>query len=285
MQVDLLRPHRHLDRVPRRRGGQRDDNAVAGAVGQHRVVAVHAVDPATDQVRRADEAGHETRRRALVDLPRRAELVDHAGVHHGDAVGHGQRLTLVVGHVHERDADLALDALEFHLHLLAQLQVERAERLVEQQRPRPVDQGPGQRDALLLAAGHLPRGAFLHAGERDDLHHLADAAADLGLGDLLALQAEGHVLVHGEVREQRVRLEDHVDVALVRGDPGDVAPVQVDRPGGGLLEPRDHPHGRGLAAAGRAEQGEELPRADGEVGPPYGMHPLAMRQEVLVHAD
>ena len=38
---------------------------------------------------------------------------------------------------------------------LAELEVERAERLVEQQRPRVVDQGAGQRDPLLLAAGHL----------------------------------------------------------------------------------------------------------------------------------
>jgi hypothetical protein len=35
-----------------------------------------------------------------------------------------------VSHVYERDADLALGVLKLKLHLLAQLQVERAERLV-----------------------------------------------------------------------------------------------------------------------------------------------------------
>jgi len=60
---------------------------------------------------------------------RLAELLDHAVAHHRDPVGHRQRLLLVVGDVDERDADLALDPLQLDLHLLAQLQVQRAERL------------------------------------------------------------------------------------------------------------------------------------------------------------
>ena len=52
-----------------------------------------------------------------------------------------------------------LDPLQLELHLLAQLQVERAERLVEQQHLRPVDERAGERDPLLLAAGELARAA------------------------------------------------------------------------------------------------------------------------------
>ena len=48
--------------------------------------------------------------RALVDVLGRLHLLDHAAVHHRDAVGHRERLLLVVGHVDERDPDLALDA-------------------------------------------------------------------------------------------------------------------------------------------------------------------------------
>ena len=91
-------------------------------------------------------------RRPLVELLGRAELLDAAGVHDGDAVAHRQCLLLVVGHVHERDADLGLDALELDLELAAKLEVERTERLVEQQHVGPVHERPGQRDALLLAA-------------------------------------------------------------------------------------------------------------------------------------
>ena len=78
-------------------------------------------------------------------------------LHHGDAVAHRQRLLLVVRDVDEGDADLALDALQLDLHLLAELEIERAERLVEQQHLGLVDQGAGQRDALPLAARELGR--------------------------------------------------------------------------------------------------------------------------------
>ena len=46
---------------------------------------------------------------------------------------------------------------QLELQLLAQLGVQRSERLVEQQHGRPQHQRPGQRDPLLLAAGQLVR--------------------------------------------------------------------------------------------------------------------------------
>ena len=70
--------------------------------------------------------------------------------------------------VHERDADLVLDPLELELHLLAELEVERAERLVEEQHARPVDERARQGDALLLAARELARLAPLEARQVDE---------------------------------------------------------------------------------------------------------------------
>ena len=69
----------------------------------------------------------------LVDVGRRPDLLDASLVEDGEAVAHRERLLLVVRDVDERDAELALERLEEDLHLLAQLQVERAERLVEQE--------------------------------------------------------------------------------------------------------------------------------------------------------
>ncbi len=118
--------------------------------------------------------------------------------------------------VHERDADVLLDALELDLQLLAQAQVERAERLVEQQRARAVDERAGERDALLLAAGQLGRLALAEVAELHELERLVRARADIVLGDLPPLEPEGDVLLDAQMREQRVGLEDGVDVALVR---------------------------------------------------------------------
>ena len=105
----------------------------------------------------------------LVDLDRDRDLLDDAAVHDRDPVGHRQRLLLVVGDVDEGDADLLLDPLQLELQALAELQVERPERLVEQQHLREVDDRAGERDALLLAAGELVGLAVRLVGEPDAL--------------------------------------------------------------------------------------------------------------------
>ena len=93
--------------------------------------------------------------RVIVNIARRPDLQDPAAAHHRDAVRHGQRLFLVVRHEHEGDAGLVLQPLELDLHLLAQLEVERRQRLVQQQHLRPRRQRPRQRHPLLLAAREL----------------------------------------------------------------------------------------------------------------------------------
>ena len=87
----------------------------------------------------------------------------------------------------------------------------------------------------------------------------------LRVGDAAALEPERHVGEHRHVREQRVALEHRVDGALVGLARRDVLAADQDAAGRGLLEPRDESQRRGLAAAGRAEQGEERPGGDREV--------------------
>ena len=94
-------------------------------------------------------------RRMLVDLAGRADLFEPAMAEDGDPRAHRQRLALVVGDEDERDAHLALDRAQLDLHLLAELEVERAEWLVEQQHPRLVDERSGERHPLALPAGQL----------------------------------------------------------------------------------------------------------------------------------
>ena len=82
-----------------------------------------------------------------------------------------------MGDVDEGQAHLGLDPLELDLHLAAQLEVQRAERLVEQQHLGAVDQGSRQRHPLLLATGELGR---LAVGELGHLHQLERVLGELG---------------------------------------------------------------------------------------------------------
>ena len=95
-------------------------------------------------------------------------------IQHGYPVAHGEGFVLVVGHVDEGDAHGALHVLELKLHFLAELEVERTERLVEQQHLRLVDDRPGQRYPLPLTAGQLRRPALAERGKPDPLHRAAD---------------------------------------------------------------------------------------------------------------
>ena len=138
-------------------------------------------DMALEDVHVADELGDEAGLGLLVDLARRRHLHDPALVHHRDAVGHGHGLLLVVGDDHEGHAELVLDVHQLELGFLAQLLVEGAERLVEQQHLRPLGERAGKRHALALAAGELARIALGKLLELDEAQHLADALRDLGL--------------------------------------------------------------------------------------------------------
>jgi hypothetical protein len=82
-----------------------------------------------------------------------AVVIDPATVHHRDAVRHGQCLILVVGDENGRGAELAQHAAQLDLHLPAQLAVERAQGLVEQEDLGAHRDRSRQRHPLLLAAG------------------------------------------------------------------------------------------------------------------------------------
>ena len=97
---------------------------------------------------------------------------------------------------------------------LAQFQVKSTERLVEQAAP-PVDERPVRH----AAAG--PRSAQLVLGPVPQLDGSSISATrcDLGRGDFLAFQSEGHVLRDGHVREQGVALKTMLTSRRFGGTP------------------------------------------------------------------
>src|SRR3990170_5051683 len=235
---------------------------------------------AAQQVRGTDESGHEGRRRPLVHVGRSADLVDPTAVEDGQAVAHGERLLLVVRDVDERDAHFLLDLFELDLHLLAELQVESAKGLVQEQDTGPVDEGPGQGDALALAARQLRRLSTIQALEANHAQRILDAQRSGLAGHLAHHQAVGHVVADVHVREERVILEDGVHVSLERRALRDVLAVEQDPPGGGQLEAGDHAQRRRLARTRRAQHREELALVDLEVD---ARHRLDVAED-LAHA-
>ncbi len=154
-----------------------------------------------------------------------------------------------MGHIDEGDADLLLDALQLDLHLLAELQIERAERLVEQQYGRLDDERPGEGDALLLAARKLAGLALATILQLDKLEHVGHPAPDLVLRHLALTQAEADVVRHAHMREERVVLEHHRRIALVRRATAHRLALEVDLAAVRVLEAADHAERRGLSAA------------------------------------
>ena len=96
------------------------------------------------------EVGNEGVFRFIVDVRGSAYLLDLAVCHNNYGIGHRERFLLVVGDVNEGDPDGLLNAFELILHILAQLEVQCAEGLVEKKHAGVRNKRSGDRNALLL---------------------------------------------------------------------------------------------------------------------------------------
>ncbi len=220
--------------------------------GDRDVVRAH--EPAVELGHRAEEAHHEAVRGPLVELARAAGLHDVRVVHDHDVVGDRERLLLVVGDQQRRHVHVLVQAPQPLAQLRADLGVQRAERLVEQEHARLDRQCAGERHPLALAARELGRVAPGEPRQPDDRQQLRHAGLDLVLRLPADLQPEGDVLAHGHVLERRVVLEHEPDLAPLRGDVGHVLAVDLHAARVRELEPADDPQQRRLARARRPEQ-------------------------------
>src|SRR5262249_54386886 len=153
--------------------------------------------------------------------------------------------------------------------ILADLGVERAEGLVEQQQLRLDGERTGERDTLALAARELARQPVAEALEMDEAQQFLGPRLDVLLprtqAALLDRQAEGDVFGHGHVAKQRIVLEDEADAAVAHADARDVLAVEQHLARILELEPGDDPQQRRLARARGAEQRDELAGLDLEI--------------------
>ena len=183
-------------------------------------------------------------------------------------VGESLRLLQFVGHQHGRDPAVRDQGPDQVGEAAAEAGVESRVRLVQEQSVAPGQQQAAERDPVLLAAGQPGRHRVEQAldaqpgGQRADLRAVA-----------VGTRAVGQVGPHRQVREQARILAEQPDPAAPgryvgarrrgRGEypaaQRDLRAPRPDQAGDGLQD-------RGLARAGRAEQGEPLPRRDGQLG-------------------
>ncbi len=168
---------------------------------------------AVEEIHRADEIRHERRRGVAIDLHRRADLLDHAVVHHHDAVGHGQRLFLVMRHHDGGEAQPALQRADLVAQPHAHARIQRRQRLVQQQQARRGREGARQRHALLLTAGQLCGVFEAGIGHPHQPQQFLHPLGDVGAAHLAAAQSVADIVVDREIGEQRVGLEHDAEIA------------------------------------------------------------------------
>ena len=167
-----------------------------------------------------------------------------------------------MGNKNGGDAGFALNAADLLAGLKAKAGVQVAQGFVQQQHPGRLDQGAGDGDALLLAAGEL--GGF-PVQQHVDLHQAGRLFGTpehvLLRGPCLALQVlqrKENVLQDGHVRVQGIVLENQTHAAVFGRKMGHILLAEENPALRGRLQTADQVEGGALPAAGRPQQADEL---------------------------
>jgi hypothetical protein len=222
------------------------------------------------------------------DIADRRAFDHFARVHHGHPVGHARHHAQVVADVHDRGVEIALQVGDQIEHGRLDGHIQRGGRFIHDEQRGVVEQGHGDDNALLLAAGDLMREALHHVGRIghvDPLQHL-DAFRlrrllvqapmhDQRLGQLIAQAQRGverlhRVLIHhgdaiaADLAQVAIGLAHQV-LALKQDLAADdlaVAPQKI----------HDAERDGALAAARLADDAERLAALDVEADPAHRRH-------------
>ena len=182
-------------------------------------------------------------------------------VQHRHAVAQIECLLLLVRDEYGGDADPPDHLAQLAPRALAQRRIEIRQRLIEQQHARLGGERARKCDALLLSARELMHLAPLESREI----HEGQRCRDFGLDRSLLpapCQSERDVAADVELGKQGVVLKDHPEAAPCRRHSRNRLIRDRDAAAVRGLEAREEAQHRGLAAAGRAEQGEDFPSRD-----------------------
>ena len=176
----------------------------------------------------------------------------------------------IVGDDHDGNAKPPVDVLNQTQDVSCGLGVQGGGGFVAQQDLGVGGQGPGNGDALLLAAGQLRRIGLFLVGQVHDLQQLPCSRHGFLFRRADELQGERDIVQAGALHEQVKMLEDHTD-----GFPGvpqllfrqlhQILAVNGDGTFRGALQQVHAPNQGGLAGAGQADDAENLAFVDGKV--------------------
>jgi len=163
----------------------------------------------------------------------------------------------------DRARDRRKARLEPHDQIGARQTIDVAERFVEQQQLRPRRHRARQRDALRFAAGKRRDVTAVHVAQTHVGERVARPEVALDPGQVA--DREGDVADGIEMRKERRVLESEAERAMLGRDAHaagsrHLAAEERDGAGGRRVEARDHAQQRGLAAARRSEDRDQLAR-------------------------
>ena len=147
------------------------------------------------------------------------------------------------------DAQFALQALQFNLHAVSELAVERAKGLIEKQHVGLDHDRPRKRHPLTLTARELGRKTRLEPRQLHARKRLAHRSPDCRPRLATHPQAIADVFGNRHVRKQRVVLKHQAYVSAMGGQRIDRAAVKPHLAAVAPHKTRERAQGGGLAAA------------------------------------
>jgi hypothetical protein len=185
-----------------------------------------------------------------------------------DARGEQERLAKVVGDKNNGFPETARESAKFTLKLSAGDGIESAKGFIHQENGWVGGKGPGDADALALAAGELVRAAIavFCRFKTDQGEEFADTGGGASGVPFLKGGDERDVLGDREMGEKTCVLNHIADAAAqTNGVPfGGSAATDNDLAAGGHEEAIDQFQQRGFAAAAAAQEDKSLPGSDRE---------------------
>ena len=157
-------------------------------------------------------------------------------------------------YINEGDSNRLLYILQFNLHVLTELEVKCAKRLVKQKHAGVRYKCTGNCNTLLLTAGKGGYTLVLKADKRNHTKHLCHSVAYFLLLQLFKAKGECNILINIKVGEEGVFLENRVYLSLVGGNIADFLTVEVKVSAVCRFKAANDTKGGGFTASRRAEK-------------------------------